>query len=63
MAAGSEAPSSQSPWNERVTTINAELAEPAEKTGFCSARSAVSALNVVSYGGVGQSDTLLAWLR
>ena len=43
-----------------ATTINAELAEPAEKTGFCSASSAVSAvsaLNVVPCGGY--SDTLL----
>jgi hypothetical protein len=33
-----------------ATTINAELAEPAEKTGlFCGA---VSALNVMPFGGV-----------
>jgi hypothetical protein len=36
-----------------ATTINAELAERAEKTSFCSASSAVSALNVVPFGGVG----------
>ena len=41
-----------------ATTINAELAEPAEKKGLCSASSAVSALNVVPCGDVSSSDTL-----
>jgi hypothetical protein len=43
-------------------TVNAELAEPADGNRFCSATSAVAALNVGPCGGVSWSDTLLATL-